>query len=439
MAQEADGPELPSRLDARLRGRTPDGESKLPRGSSPADTLISPRLWKHGVVGLLCSLAWLGVLLIGRSADQTQQGWESIVGLTAGKLTTFFSTVMLLAAGQLAFINLWYRSRSRKDFNGSYKLWFYAAVGWLAMCAFRATGAHWSLADAVLAGRPMAIWNGRMIVWLIPAAIVFVSLYVLLRREMRDCRESLWMLRLTGLTAFANGLTLLVGQFCLTTGMQLFAEAGLSMGWQMLLAWAMLLHARHVIHVCNEPPQSPIQRWHWRDLLPGWPGKRSVRAVKVGKSPGSEKRTSATKSGKSAVKRSTTRRKSAADLTDAVGLELDADAENCEHIEEEAVAVAVPTPVASQNPASATAVAKNISSAPITRRVDPPQSAPLAKSKPHFTASASTPANAKPPAAESVDDVADSDDEGEDDDGGLSKKDRRRLKKLQRQQARSSR
>ena len=405
---------VPAKVDDPPEPVDAHGEQKLPRGSSPADTLISPRVWKHVAVGVLCLLSWGGVLWLGESADRAATGMESIVGLAAGKLTTFFSTVMLLAAGQLAFISLWYRSRSRKDFNGSYKLWFWTAVSWLTLCAFQATGAHWSVADAALSGRPVAVWNGRLLVWLVPAAIIAVALYRLLRREMRDCRESLWTLRLAALAAAATGVTLLCGQFALTPRGQLVAEASLNTAWHMLLAYSMLLHARHVIHISNEPPRSVTRRLRlpWPRLrLPSLPRRRKAKQPKK---PGNSKpvKQQGAKSPAAKPKRRTDKaaptRPVASAKTKRAETNVDASDDETDGIE------LVAEPPVRQQPQR--------SSPPTSRRADPPQR--QAARKPHIAASA---------------DADDSPELDDDDLRGLSKKERRRLKKLKRQKARAAR
>jgi hypothetical protein len=434
LAQEADGQELPELLAARkaaaLRAaRGEDGHQR--RGSSPADTLISPRLWKHALVGLTAVLSGLAVLLIGDRADQAKSGMESILGLAQGKLSTFFSTVMLLAAGQLAFITLWYRSRSRKDFNGSYKLWFWTAASWLVMCALHACGAHWSLADAVLAGRPMAIWNGRLIVWMIPTAIAVASLYVLLRREMRDCRESLWTLRLACGVALVNASVLLFGQFGLESRVQHLADAGLAMAWHGLLAFSMLLHARHAIHVSNEPPSSPFRPFRWSRLLPWRLFRREAAsdteaAATTADDKQAERKLRARKSSATVKKPKTARRQPV-----STPIESDADESRDEAVDqmdppESDVELEVVT-----RPAMA---AKPVVPAtqPVVRRVDPPAAAqPVAK--PHIAAAPQSRVDEEPEESEWNDSSTD------DDDQPLSKKERRRQKQLERQQARARR
>ena len=323
LAQEAEiAPAAPvTRRVAKSAAERPAEEVRLPRGSSPADSLIFPQLWKHAILGVACMAIWALVLVLGDWADQARSGLETVIGLTAGHLPRFFSTVMLLAAGQLALINLWYRSRSRKDFSGSYKVWFYAAVGWLTLCAFAATGSHWHLADAVLAGRPVAIWNGRLLTWMIPGAIIVLAIYRLLLREMRDCDASLWLLRFSLLVAMATAGVLIAGPFVLVSRSHHLLATGLGTGWHLLLAAAMLLHARHVIHHSNEPPVRPLTRWgsRWHQLSSWFAVSRSrtrptAKGKSAGKSRGPAKSKLATKMKRGASSRSKAASTSASDI-----------------------------------------------------------------------------------------------------------------------------
>ena len=453
MAQEADSPD--DRTARRVTASAEEEAStRLPRGSSPADTLISPRLWKHITVALLTVLAWGAMLFVGLRADQVRGGLHQIIGLQAGKFATFFSTVMLLAAGQLAFINLWYRSKSRKDFNGSYKVWFWTAVAWLTLCAFRATGAHWHIADAILAGRPVAIWNGRLITWMIPVGITVVAVYRLLLREMRDCRASLWLLRLSGVAAITSGLVQMFGAFCLPETLRLPVDVGAATLWHLLLALSMLLHARHVIHHSNEPPQSPIRHRSLRSLLSAvrwprlrWPSRNRTATPTENEG---EATSGATKKATERPRRSTAKKvrsdapasrttAEAADADDAPSTDNqpERDRMNAAAATEEVEAPAKPAvaarptpPAPSQVRSSATATpAATSRSAGTAHRVDPPQSqaAPRSQSRPAPVAQSR--------AAEEADDEEDDDlDESQ-----LSRQERKRLKKLHRRNSAAGR
>jgi hypothetical protein len=412
------------------------------RGASPADSLISPRLWKHVVISLTGFLVWGGLLALGDAADQAQDGFESIVGLKAGKLAAFFSTVCLLAAGQLAFITLWYRSRSRKDFSGSYKVWFWTAVCWLTLCAFRATGTHWNLADGILAGRPIAIWNGRLLAWMIPAAIPVFAIYRLLLREVRDCGASLWLLRCSTLALAAAGLSLLAADFTTATRWMTIVQTGSATLWHLLLALAGLFHARHVVHFTKEPPTSPILPWAvtrlWNRIV-----ERLARST-GSSSPGnddsadeSDSEAAEEGSGKNRKRKKTRSRTQGAAVERSEELradQTDADADgvvaklptNTSRGATETVAAVRPAP-------QAEIAAKSSTINPPSPAVDS-RRPPLSPPKPHIQMRNS----ALDPLADADDELAADDEESADDaHAGLSKKERKRLQKAERRQQRT--
>ncbi|MEZ6065511.1 MAG: hypothetical protein R3B90_07310 [Planctomycetaceae bacterium] len=249
------------REDQDTSAADPPVESR--REDSPADSLISPKLWKHVLLSVIGLIAWGATIYFGDLADQQRTGLQEIVGLKAGKFGRFFSTIALLTAGQLAFITLWYRSRSRKDFNGSYKLWFWVAITWLTIAAFRANGAHWTLADTLLAGESVGVWQLRTLLWLIPCAIAVVAIYRLLLREVRDCKVSLTLLRCSAIVAMASGINSLAGSFLFDSRVELLIGTGTATLWHLLLALSGLFHARHVVHFSKEPPQSTIRGFQW--------------------------------------------------------------------------------------------------------------------------------------------------------------------------------
>ncbi len=270
LAQEADGlsVEQLARADSdeqKSAGSTQDLDD-FPRqsGDAPADSLISPRLWKHLTLCVLFAILWGAMLYFGDQADRQASSMRHVIGLQAGKLPRFFSTVMLLAAGQLSFISLWYRSRSRKDFKGSYKVWLWAALGWLTLCACQATGMHWNLADALVKGHRVELWNLRMMVWIMPAAVIVAALYRLLLREMRDAVGSLWLLRFSLMAAFLSAVSVIAEPFMTDAVQARLIRIGTGTLWHLLLAASMLLHARYVIHISNEPPVSPLKPWRIR-------------------------------------------------------------------------------------------------------------------------------------------------------------------------------
>lgn len=435
--QDADSPPEPAARrtsPSEKPAATDDAEPARRRGDSPADTLISPRLWKHVALSILALTAWGTMLYFGDRVDREIPGWKNIIGLQTGKIVTFFSTVALLAAGQLAFITLWYRSRSRKDFSGSYKLWFWVAVSWLVLCAFRATGSHWSLADAVLKQRELTVWNARLLLWLAPATISVVALYRLLLREMRDCDVSRWLLRLSAVAALAAGTSLLFGSMALPTRWGTLAQAGTASLWHVLLALSMLFHTRYVVHFSNEPPARPIRRltlWIPRLRLPRL--RRSEKPAGSGrKTKKAKEKAAAAEETKTPNRSSTaTKARSTPEPVTAKGPEKREPAkapapvsraavQDRELVEDEAEDAATETPPV---PLSR----QRIVPPPAQQRLDPAQSIPRPKSS----------------AVLQNDPESSSEEDDEDEEGGsaqgLSKKERKRLKRMQRERDRANR
>ncbi len=466
LAQEADAP-TPAR-SRRTRSPSvsdePEDAPRRRRHDAPADTLISPRLWKHVALSVVAVLCWSVMLYVGDAADQAATGWHQLIGLQADKLPRFFSTVALLAAGQLSLITLWYRSRSRKDFSGSYKLWFWSSLTWLTLCACRSTGYHWTLADVALQSNPITVWNARLLCWMIPTAAVTLAIYRLLLREMRDYRPSSSLLRASALAMVAAGTISLIGDWMLPERFRRLLEVGCATGWHLLLAVSMLLHARYVIHFCNEPPTSPIRRWSTvlatllRQLTRRSGSSRDSSAdenttesgepkasgnssrSRTGKSP-PRKRSPARKPRTTAAKSSTAAKAEKKQATETTSLKQ-ADDETVnqpidiepleEHRQQPAPSVATsrpePAPEAtSARKPSSSATSRSIEQAGRKLRIDPP--AETASAAPH----AATPGEDDAQVASDDEDFAALDPEAL---KGLSKKERRRLRKLHKEKLR---
>src|SRR5690606_8391178 len=92
---------------------------------TPVTSVIRPQLWVHWTITVLCLAAWGGMMYLGDLAERTDFGLRDILGLRSGRVTNFFSTLMLLWAGQLSLLIYWYRRKSRNDFAGRYRMWLW--------------------------------------------------------------------------------------------------------------------------------------------------------------------------------------------------------------------------------------------------------------------------------------------------------------------------
>lgn len=225
-------------------------EGELPAGRRP-DSMI-PRSWlvliACGFAGLL---VWSGILWLGLADWPARQGLGDLVSLQ-GPLPRFFSTLALLATAQLSFLILWHRSRSRKDFMGRYRIWGWAGAFWGITCISVATDIHLPAARLACRLWPVNCWHPETMYWLAPLATGVLSLYRLLGREMRHSRAS----SVAWNVAFGLGVLAGAMQFGLGNGLparwRIATAVGLTMLWHFSLALTFLLHARFVTHVTNE-------------------------------------------------------------------------------------------------------------------------------------------------------------------------------------------
>ena len=155
---------------------------------------------------------------------------------------------------QLAILVSWYRFQCKLDFKGRYRVWPWAAAfcGLAAFCS--ATNAHVYFGEIVSRGGWPA-WRSETVAWLLPACVAGMPLMVLVDRDVRRGRSTVYTLR----TAWCLGLT--------TASLELFAAELQEQFWYPavrsivpLFLGAMLflglwLHARVVAFVCPDPPE----------------------------------------------------------------------------------------------------------------------------------------------------------------------------------------
>ncbi len=380
---------------------------------SPVNSLIRPQLWIHWSVISLCLLAWGGLLYLGDLAEQTDFGLREIVGLRSGRLATFFSTLMLLWAGQLALLIFWYRRKSRNDFHGRYRSWLWAGVTLQLFLMFVATGAQHPFSEYMQQHYPLAIPRYDLLCWLVPIATVSLSLFRLLGLDMRPCRSSRALMWVAGIAAIVAGSSLLLDGF-LPARWQDLLQVGSATLCHLALASSLLLHARFVIHVNNEAPPGSRRPSVWsrlRDGLPSLPRlrrpRRQPKSAPTEPQPAEAAATSPPPAEKPEKTRSTARLK-----PDSPPAPKQAPAENTA---KPASPAPRPTP-----PVAAIEELEDVQESRAAVRRDPPQR-PAPKS-----AAAPLPGRIDP-------------EEDDDEYAGLSKKERRRLRKQQREGQRTDR
>ncbi|MEW4488437.1 hypothetical protein AB1L42_10175 [Thalassoglobus sp. JC818] len=219
------------------------------------ESIIPASLWKlisFGLVGLFGLMFLVGVSL----TEVELFGLAQLLAPPHGSGFQFFSVISLTLSAQLSWLIFWYRSRSRKDFSGRYRIWGWAAAFWAINCLSIALKLHRPVAGLLFEQWPIYCWQAETWYWFVPFSVGALSLHQMLAREMRWSPQSRWLWRLTLAIGVLGG--------SLTVGMTRFLPMelrdvvldGTVAFWHYLITMTLLLHVRFVVHVTNEAAPS---------------------------------------------------------------------------------------------------------------------------------------------------------------------------------------
>jgi hypothetical protein len=217
--------------------------------------------WKYAA--LLAALVLLNLGLVLHTACFPITGAGSAVAAIRSAeewVTQHLARGYFVACALTAWLILYHRSRSRLDFSGLYRLWIWLALFWSAMSACSIGGWHDQFGEWLAGQVSLRGWNGPLWCWLIPAAAALLACTSLLRYELSACSTA-WRLHVASLPLafFAAGSLLLRGTSL--DGAWLAPATSLTtMLWPTLELGALLLFARHVVYVTNEPTRIPRKR-----------------------------------------------------------------------------------------------------------------------------------------------------------------------------------
>ena len=254
---EAVAEPAPRRAPAEKRKRARRGSAHF-----PLRKVISIRYWKLAAVILGAAVAGAGILVGGWAAathgEQLGPGFVLMFRLDAARLVRGFAAVGLMLAGQLALLISWARSQSLQDFSGRYRGWVFCAI--LAFVA--AIGletqltAAWSATATWLWPTPFvsAIAQRAILLWLVPTIICGLFAHAYLVREMRDCRLSLTFLWLAFFLGGGAAAILIARPLPFPEPRARLVECGVALAFVICVFSSLLLHARHVVYVCVDPP-----------------------------------------------------------------------------------------------------------------------------------------------------------------------------------------
>ena len=236
----------------------------------PVSSLLPRRTWVLALLVLCGFMSWATVVGVGAWLDiQQMDPWQDILGIRSGRLLRFYTTIALLTCAQLSYLILWRRSRSRKDFGGRYRVWFWGGAVCSIFCIASATRFHEVYASRLTTGMSMVWVDAGTVCWLVPATTMLLSAMHLMRRDMLDRSAS------RGWTQVSRGLAVITG-FSLIFGSLLWPEewvapinAALGALWPTVFASTLLIHARYVTYVTNEAAREQRQpsrtsRWEAR-------------------------------------------------------------------------------------------------------------------------------------------------------------------------------
>jgi hypothetical protein len=265
LASGADTVALETVAEPAPRRTTAAKAKRTGRGSAhfPLRKVISIRYWKLASVILLATLTAVGILAGGWAAglypEQLGPGFVIFFRLDSARLVRAFAALGLVLAGEMALLIGWARAQSLQDFSGRYRGWLLCAI-----CAFlAAVGLETQLAAAWSA---TAVWfwpsafpsahltQRATLAWIVPAVVCGAFVHAYLVREMRDCRLSLAFVWLAFLSGGAAAALVLGRPLPFPTQQARLVECGVALAFVICVVSSFLLHARHVIYVCVDPP-----------------------------------------------------------------------------------------------------------------------------------------------------------------------------------------
>ena len=257
----------------RARAETED-EASLSEVSVSSEgtvsSLLPRRTWVLASMVVCGLLTWATVVGVGLWLDLEQlDPWRDIFGLQSGRLVRFYTTIALLTCAQLSYLILWRRSRSRKDFSGKYRIWFWVGAVCSIFCVATATRFHETAAANLTRGLSLVWVESATLCWMVPASAMLLSAMHLMRRDMPYRSASTHWVQVSRGLAFVTGSSLLIGSWVLPARWMIPVNAALSALWPTVFAATLLIHVRFVTYVTNEAarelrPPSRTARWEAR-------------------------------------------------------------------------------------------------------------------------------------------------------------------------------
>ncbi len=247
--------------------RIKDESEEIP--NSPLASLLPPsrfRIWAYCV-----ALPIAGLLLILFSQNGyliSDQRLQSVFGHQQGDLWRFIRGIIFLGAAGLCWLVSWFRSASDRDFEGCYKSWYFSGWIFLVFGFIAGCDAHLVFAQIVGDYTQMQEQFFRTLIWVVPMAALLLEPMRCFTREMWHCRRSFLMMTLCCLASLIYlGMKFpSSGQSDIFTAdnSHLIAIATSILAPTLLFS-AILSQVYHVMYVSSDPAPRRLS-WTWLAL-----------------------------------------------------------------------------------------------------------------------------------------------------------------------------
>lgn len=264
LAVENDEPTSPRRRGKRGRGsgktdgRATAKEARCP-SHLPLRRIISPRIWKIWAIGLTGLVAVAAIVFLSLRAESLAAACgPEVAGLfdpREGPVLQAAGVLCWALSAQLSLLIWWGRSRSPNDFDGRYRIWFWAAAAQCAAALTAATAAHLAWCSAVSRRWNVEFWNYEALLWLAPAAGCGCVLLRDVRRELGSSRSAAVTFSLALLLWGGAAAETLGARFAASPAASALMGRGLFVLGSLAFFQSLLLYARHVFHVSCDPPR----------------------------------------------------------------------------------------------------------------------------------------------------------------------------------------
>lgn len=195
------------------------------------------------IVALEIAYDWMA-----RRAEAGAQVVAALDVLAKGSLACWFSSLALLAATITALMIHSIRKHRADDYQGHYRVWFWAAVGLAVMATDQAASLREALREAMVAWTGVALWSNGELWWVAVYGLLFVAIGSRLLIDIRGCRTAFAGL-LAAAMALGMATAIRLGWFMPVEGrieLAMFRSA-CEMAGNLLLLISLGFYARHVI------------------------------------------------------------------------------------------------------------------------------------------------------------------------------------------------